>query len=138
MTRTGRLVTKLGYYAGLGLLGLNAGCNTSPDSVLSAKNLTPVSLVVFAFKDGTLVDPVPTLPTGSFETEMIPRGRTRSLKPPTDYQAGEAVFLFIYQVSADRSQAVFTASLKVSAAELARTNGVVTIRPNIDLRSEGP
>lgn len=98
-------------------LTLLSGCATGESTGLfTVVNLTNVTLVVIAFPNGTLVDPLPHLPPGSYEENMIAPGQRRVFSSVPGYVPGEGVFLFVYVVQQQGADLVM--SIAVSDVQL--------------------
>ena len=80
-------------------LGAIAGCATDESGgFLSVSNDTDRVLLVFPFPDGTLIDPIPHLPPGNYQENLILSGHRLGFDTVPGYRPGNGVFLFVYVV----------------------------------------
>jgi len=104
---------------------LSACATDESTGFLIISNETDRALAVFPFPEGTLIDPVPYLPPGSFDENMIASGHRLAFDSVPGYVEGGGVYLFVYVVQ--RQGAELVLGLTVSDAELKLHHGQVTI-----------
>ena len=128
--------------AALALVATVACSGSSPDeapvpfvgpereAVVSLRNATADPLVYVAAGEGTLalLDIRPTLAPGEYDDRLVPPGETVAVTDIIGYRSDLGVNFFLYRVEGS-GEARYAGSFLATAAELARTGGLVTVTP---------
>jgi hypothetical protein len=104
-----------------------SACATDAGSndLVRVHNGTRMTLAVFAFPNGTLVDPVIHLPPRSFEENMIRPGGQHGFNDIPGYQPEHGVYLLVYLVLGQGADLNF--AMTVTAEQLQLSRGQVHI-----------
>ncbi|MEO8296122.1 MAG: hypothetical protein ABI613_11455 [Gemmatimonadota bacterium] len=119
----------IGWLTGAVILAAACSSPGEPDprgDVLTIENRTPVAFVAFAHANGNLVDPVPALPPGSYDNNIIRPGRRLAFDSVYGYEPGLDAGLFLYRIAEDHS-AVIAESRTIPASDILHNHGIVRI-----------
>ncbi|MEO8201600.1 MAG: hypothetical protein ABI679_13815 [Gemmatimonadota bacterium] len=115
----------------LWFLFVAAACSSpgGPDqhgNVLTLENRSSSTLVAYPLISGHLVDPVPILQAGTYDSNLIRPGSKLAVDTIAGYRPGMGVDLFLYIVRSDNS-AHWLTSQAVTAEEIRERHGVIRI-----------
>lgn len=102
------------------------------EAVVSLRNATAAPLVYVAAGEGTLalLDIRPTLAPGEYKDRLVQPGETVAATDIIGYEPALGVNFFLYRIEPGTKEAHYATSILVTAAELARQGGVVTVTPS--------
>lgn len=102
------------------------------ESAISLRNDTAAPIVFIAAGEGTLalLFIPPRLPAEEFGDRLVPPGRAVPVEDIIGYLPDLGVNFYIYRVDRGRGDAAFAGTFLATAAELARTGGVVSVTPS--------